>query len=253
MNYNLSKKNCIVTGASQGLGKAIANLLAAEGCNLILVSRRPKPLKSVEKIINSKFKKKIAYALPCDVTKLDSPKKIIDFCKKKFGSPDILINSAGGSRPTTWDATDAQWEEGMTLNFTALRKLTTKIIPLMKKKKWGRVINITGSVEPREVNIANAAKSAVHAWAKGLSRVVAKDGITVNCISPGRLNTEQILKRRHPNLKERKKFIQENIPAGYFGEPEDLGCLAVFLSSPIARYITGELIHVDGGMKRFAH
>ena len=116
-----------------------------------------------------------------------------------------------------------------------------------------RVINITGSVEPREVNIANAAKSAVHAWAKGLSRVVAKDGITVNSISPGRLKTEQILKRRHPNVNERKKFIKENIPVGYFGEPEDLGHLAVFLASPIARYITGELIHVDGGMKRFAH
>ena len=142
---------------------------------------------------------------------------------------------------------------GYDVKFYSFRKLTTEIIPLMQKKKWGRVINITGSVEPREVNIANAAKSAVHAWAKGLSRVVAKDGITVNSISPGRLKTEQILKRRHPNLNERKKFIKENIPVGYFGEPEDLGYLAVFLASPIARYITGELIHVDGGMKRFAH
>ena len=160
---------------------------------------------------------------------------------------------AGGSRPTTWDAPETFWEEGMALNFTALRKLTTKIIPIMKKNKWGRVINITGSVEPREVNIANAAKSAVHAWSKGLSRVVAKDGVTINCISPGRLKTEQILKKRHPNLKERKKFIKENIPVGYFGEPEDLAYIVVFLSSPLARYVTGEIVHVDGGMKKFAH
>ena len=139
------------------------------------------------------------------------------------------------------------------IEFYCFKEINYKNYTLNEKKKWGRVINITGSVEPREVNIANAAKSAVHAWAKGLSRVVAKDGITVNCISPGRLNTEQILKRRHPNIKERKKFIKENIPVGYFGEPEDLGCLAVFLVSPLARYITGELIHVDGGMKRFAH
>ena len=152
MNYKLKNKNCIVTGASQGLGKAMAILLAQEGCNLILVSRRPKPLKIVEKRINAKIKKKIAFALPYDVTKKDAPKKIIDFCKKNFGTPDILINSAGGSRPTTWDATEAQWEEGMMLNFTALRKLTTEIIPLMQKKKWGRVINITGSVEPREAS-----------------------------------------------------------------------------------------------------
>ena len=105
MNYKLKNKNCIVTGASQGLGKAMAILLAQEGCNLILVSRRSKPLKIVEKRINAKIKKKIAFALPYDVTKKDAPKKIINFCKKNFGSPDILINSAGGSRPTTWDAT----------------------------------------------------------------------------------------------------------------------------------------------------
>ena len=138
MNYKLKNKNCIITGASQGLGKAIAILLAEEGCNLILVSRRPKPLKAVEKIINTKYKKKIAYSLPYDVTKKDAPKKIISFCKKKFGIPGVLINSAGGSRPTTWNATDTQWDEGMTLNFTALRKLTTEIIPLMQKKKMGK-------------------------------------------------------------------------------------------------------------------
>jgi len=134
MNYKLQNKNCIITGASQGLGKAMAILLAQEGCNLILVSRRPKPLKSVEKVINTKFKKKLAYALPFDITKKNAPNRIINFCKKNLGIPDILINSAGGSRPTTWDANETQWEEGMTLNFTALRKLTTEIIPLMKKK-----------------------------------------------------------------------------------------------------------------------
>ena len=230
MNLLLKNKKCIVTGASQGLGRAIATLLAAEQCDLVLVARRKKPLVEVQKLISKKYNSKVFIL-----------------------SIDVLVNSAGGSRPTTWDAPESFWEEGMNLNFTALRKLTTKIIPIMKKNKWGRVINITGSVEPREVNVANAAKSAVHAWAKGLSRVVAANGITINSISPGRLNTEQILKRRHPDPKERKKFIKENIPVGYFGEPEDLACLVVFLSSPVARYITGELLHVDGGMKRFAH
>ena len=141
----------------------------------------------------------------------------------------------------------------MTLNFTALRRLTTGLVPDMQKNKYGRIINITGSVEPREVNIANAAKSAVHAWAKGLSRTVGIDGITVNSISPGRIKTEQIMKRRHPDPVEREEFAKREIPLGYFGEPEDLVCLIVFLASPIARYITGELIHVDGGIKRFAH
>ena len=252
MQLLLNNKKCIVTGASQGLGKAIAILLAAEQCDLVLIARRKKPLEEVKKLIQKKYNCKVV-TLSIDVTSNNADIKIKDFALKQLGTIDVLINSAGGSRPTTWDAPESFWEEGMSLNFTALRKLTTRIIPIMTKNKWGRVINITGSVEPREVNVANAAKSAVHAWAKGLSRVVAANGITINSISPGRLNTEQILKRRHPNIKERKKFIKENIPVGYFGDPEDLACLAVFLSSPIARYITGELIHVDGGMKRFAH
>ena len=252
MQLLLNNKKCIVTGASQGLGKAIAILLAAEQCDLVLVARRKKPLEEVKKFIQKKYNCNVV-TLSIDVTSKNADIKIKDFALKQLGTIDVLINSAGGSRPTTWDAPESFWEEGMSLNFTALRKLTTRIIPIMTKNKWGRVINITGSVEPREVNVANAAKSAVHAWAKGLSRVVAANGITINSISPGRLNTEQILKRRHPNIKERKKFIKENIPVGYFGDPEDLACLAVFLSSPIARYITGELIHVDGGMKRFAH
>jgi len=252
MQLLLHNKKCIVTGASQGLGRAIAILLAAEQCDLVLVARRKKPLEEVKKLIQKKYNCKVS-TLSIDVTYNNADIKIKNFALKQLGAIDVLINSAGGSRPTTWDAPESFWEEGMSLNFTALRKLTTRIIPIMTKNKWGRVINITGSVEPREVNVANAAKSAVHAWAKGLSRVVAANGITINSISPGRLNTEQILKRRHPNIKERKKFIKENIPVGYFGDPEDLACLAVFLSSPIARYITGELIHVDGGMKRFAH
>jgi len=112
--------------------------------------------------------------------------------------------------------------------------------------------NITGTSEPGGVNIASSAKAAVHAWAKGLSRVLAPDGITVNCLPPGRINSEQILNKVHPDPDERRAFIEANIPAGYFGEPEDMANLIAFLCSPLARYITGEVIHVDGGMRRFA-
>jgi 3-oxoacyl-[acyl-carrier protein] reductase len=125
-------------------------------------------------------------------------------------------------------------------------------IPGMRAQKYGRVINITGSSEPRGVNVANSAKAAVHAWAKGLSRVVGGDGVTINSLPPGRINSEQILTKVHPDPKEREAFAKANIPAGYFGEPEDMGNLITFLASPLARYITGEVIHVDGGMKKFA-
>ncbi|MEE9318228.1 MAG: SDR family oxidoreductase, partial [Rhodospirillales bacterium] len=150
------------------------------------------------------------------------------------------------------DAPDDAWLEGMTLNFEALRRLTLPFIPKMQEHAFGRIINITGTSEPGAVNIAASAKAAVHAWAKGLSRVLAADGITVNCLPPGRIISEQILNKVHPDPEERQAFAEANIPVGYLGEPEDMAHLIAFLASPLARYITGEVIHVDGGMRRFA-
>jgi 3-oxoacyl-[acyl-carrier protein] reductase len=169
-----------------------------------------------------------------------------------FSGLDILVNNAGGSRPVKWDVSDEEWREGMTLNFELVRALTVQFIPGMRAKRWGRIINITGANEPPGVNIASVAKAAVHNWAKGLSRELAPDGITVNCLPPGRINSEQILGRLHPTEQNRKAFIEANIPIGYFGEAEDMAYLIAFLASPLARYITGEVIHVDGGMHRFA-
>ena len=180
-----------------------------------------------------------------DVSDLDQVRRAAEGC-------DVIVNCAGGARPIPWDAPDDAWHEGMTLNFEALRRLTLKFIPKMRDQQWGRIINITGTSEPEAVNIASSAKAAVHAWAKGLSRVLAADGITVNCLPPGRIKSEQILNKVHPDPAERQAFVKANIPAGYLGEPEDMACLIAFLASPLARYITGEVIHVDGGMRRFA-
>ena len=108
----------------------------------------------------------------------------------------------------------------------------------------------TYSLEPRTVNGANAAKAAVHTWAKGLSCDVAKDGITVNCLMPGRIHSEQIDQRMHPTPESQRDFAQANIPAGYFGDPEDMAWMIAFLCSPKARYITGQRLYVDGGMHR---
>lgn len=97
-------------------------------------------------------------------------------------------------------------------------------------------------------NAANAAKAGVHAWAKGLSRAVGKDGITINSLQPGRIHSEQIDNRLHPTREDQERFAIENIPLGYFGEPEDMAYLAAYLCSPKARYITGQRIYVDGGL-----
>jgi len=117
MNLQLKKKRCVVTGASQGLGRAIATILASEECELLLVARRKKPLQDTAKLIEKKYKTKV-FILSLDVTSKNADVKIKNFALSKLGSIDILINSAGGSRPTTWDAPESFWEEGMNLNFT---------------------------------------------------------------------------------------------------------------------------------------
>jgi 3-oxoacyl-[acyl-carrier protein] reductase len=190
--------------------------------------------------------------IAADVTASDAPAQIRDAAHKSLGRVDILINAAGGSRPMPWDSPEDCWSEGMTVNFTALRRLTTTLLPGMINNRWGRVINITGTSEPRGVNVASAAKAAVHAWSKGLSRDIGKHSVTVNCLSPGRIHSEQIDERLHPDPEEQRRFAEANIPLGYFGDPEDMAYLIAFLASPLAHYITGELIYVDGGMHRFA-
>jgi 3-oxoacyl-[acyl-carrier protein] reductase len=187
-----------------------------------------------------------------DITEPDAPERIRDAVYDAFGDLDIIVNSAGGSRPIAYDAGEEAWQEGMALNFDIHRRLTTLFLPRMRERKWGRVINVTGSSEPLGLNIANVAKAAFHVWAKGVSRAVAKDGITVNSVAPGRFNTEQILEKLHADPAERQAFIEANVPIGYFGEPEDMANVIVFLASPRARYVTGEVIQVDGGMHWFA-
>jgi 3-oxoacyl-[acyl-carrier protein] reductase len=162
---------------------------------------------------------------------------------------DILVNNAGGSRRFTLDSTEAQWEEAITLNFTRQRQLTHQLLSQMIARKWGRIINITGKSEPEGINGAFAAKAAMHAWAKGLSREVGKHGITVNSIPPGRIDSEQI--RRNYTPEFRKHESEHDIPVGEYGQPEDLANLACFLASPRARYITGTVIPVDGGLRRY--
>jgi 3-oxoacyl-[acyl-carrier protein] reductase len=166
-----------------------------------------------------------------------------------LGHVDILVNNAGGSRPLPVDAPDSAWDEAIALNFTSYRKIAHALLPQMMERRWGRIINITGKSEPEGLNAAFAAKAAVHAWAKGLSREIGEHGITVNCIPPGRIMSEQIRRNYPPDYRER--FAEEEIPVGFWGEPEDLAVLAVFLASPVARYITGTVIPVDGGLRRY--
>lgn len=251
MDLKLEGKRCLVTGASRGIGRAAAVALAAEGARVAIVARRQGLLEELaaEIVAAGRTTPEVIVA---DLTAADGPAEVHRRVDAALGGLDVLVNNAGGSRPVDWDAPEDAWQEGMRLNFESARQLTTLFVPGMQAQRWGRIINVTGANEPPGVNIASIAKAALHNWAKGLSRVLAADGITVNCLPPGRINSEQILERLHPTEENRAAYIAQNIPAGYFGEPEDMACLIAFLASPLARYITGEIIHVDGGSHRFA-
>jgi 3-oxoacyl-[acyl-carrier protein] reductase len=251
MDLKLRGKTCLVTGASRGIGRGIAAVLAAEGCRVAIVARRAELLEELAKEIEAAGGARPT-VIAADLTRDGALEDVRDRVLATFGALDVLVNNAGSSRPVKWDATEDEWHEGMRLNFELVRRLTNQFIPAMRAQRWGRVINITGANEPPNVNIASVAKAALHNWAKGLSRELARDGITINCLPPGRINSEQILERLHPTPENRQAFIEANVPIGFFGEPEDMAYLVAFLASPLARYITGEVIHVDGGMHRFA-
>jgi 3-oxoacyl-[acyl-carrier protein] reductase len=248
MDLALRGKTGLVTGASSGIGRGIASALAQEGVRLAVVARR-------EPLLHTLAEEIAAAGGPApllivqDVMQPEAPARIAAAALAGLGSVDILINNAGGSRQFGKDATEEQWEEAMTLNFTRHRQLTKALLGQMQERKWGRIVNITGKSEPEKVNGAFAAKAAVHAWAKGLSREVGRDGITVNCIPPGRIMSDQI--RRNYSPEYRAWQSEHEIPVGRYGEPEELAALVCFLASPLAGYITGTVIPVDGGLRRY--
>ncbi len=250
MNFDFDGQTALVTGASQGIGRAIAKLLAGQGVKVAMAARRVSLLETVRDEIRRAGGVDPAI-VEADLYPEGASERLAAEATRALGRIDILINAAGGSRPIPFDASKEDWMEGLTLNFLRLRELTHALVPGMRERRWGRIVNLTGTSEPRMLNAAFSAKAAVHAWSKALSRDIAKDGVTINCIQPGRIRSEQISKR-YPTLEHELAFAREEIPAGRFGEPEELGHLAVFLASPLASYVTGTVIPVDGGMYRYA-
>ncbi len=248
MDLGINGKTALVTGASTGIGRGIALALAAEGVRMAIAARRRALLEEVAQEIVSKGGA-APVVIECDFMREDAPAAIANEALAGLGSVDILVNNAGGSRKFSLDTAEDQWSEALTLNFTRQRQLTHKLLDQMMKRNWGRIVNITGKSEPEGINGAFCAKAAMHSWAKGLSREVGKHGITVNSIPPGRIISEQILRNYTPEY--RKWQSEHEIPVGEYGQPEDIANLVCFLASPRGRYITGTVIPVDGGLRRY--
>ena len=248
MDLGIKGKTALVTGASSGIGRGIAIALGREGVQVAITARRRDFLQETAKEI-SNVGGMSPIIIECDLLHESAVGKIADTALKELKSVAILINNAGGSRSFDLDTTEEQWEEALTLNFTRQRQLARSLLNSMIDAKWGRIINITGKSEPDGINGAFCAKAAMHSWAKGMSREVGKHGITVNCIPPGRIISEQILRNYSPEYREWQS--ENEIPVGEYGQPEDIANLVCYLVSPLARYITGTVIPVDGGLRRY--
>lgn len=260
IGIDLAGRRAVVTGASAGIGRATAITLATAGADVLAVARRRVPLEELAALdVAGSITPVVA-----DLTDAAGTGRVVE-AATALGRLDILVNAAGGSRTVAVDSPEEAWAEAMELNFGSLRRLTHALLPLLiEAGEHGRVVCVTGSSEPATnpvfgdagrqsaLNAANSAKAAVHAWAKGLSREVGRYGVTVNSVAPGTVLTEQ-LQRIFPTPEDRERHVAEmGIPIGRFGRPEELADAILFLASPLARYVTGEILHVDGGKRRHA-
>jgi 3-oxoacyl-[acyl-carrier protein] reductase len=251
VDLGLAGRTCVVTGGSQGIGRGVAEALTREGARVAIVARSEAPLLAAADALEADGLAR-PHVVVADVTAPDGPVLIRDRVFEAFGAVDVLVNSAGGSRKLAWDAPDSAWDEGIALNFHSLRRLTNAFLPGMRSAGYGRVVNVTGTSEPLNINAAASAKAATHAWAKALSREIAPDGVTINSVAPGIIRSQQVMEKVFVDDDERAEVVRTLVPAGYMGEAYDIACLITFLASAPARYITGTVIHVDGGVRRFA-
>jgi 3-oxoacyl-[acyl-carrier protein] reductase len=242
MDFGLTDKRALVTGASQGLGRAVAAALREEGAAVAICSRDAARLATVAKDIG-------AVAVAGDLSAPEGPNDILREANARLGGIDILVVNTGGPPAGAFETiSDAAWRQAFDGLWMSAVQLIRGCLPGMRQRRFGRIMIVT-SVSADEplpnLMISNALRPGLHGLVNALSREVAADGITVNALMPGYTMTERI---RSLGLDE--KAVAAQIPAGRFGRPEEFGALAAFLASEQAGYICGQAIACDGGFLR---
>ena len=249
MDLYLKGKTAVITGASQGLGRAMARELALEGVKVLAVARNKTLLDGlIEEVTTAGGTPPIH--LIQDFVATNGPENIAACALEALGHVDILINNAGRSRPLDIIGADDEWQQALTLDFDRHRQLTQLLLPQFIQRKQGTILNITSTYELRAINASAVAKASVTVWSKQLAGQLGAYGITVNCLQPGLIDTANIRRVFTPDT--RRDFAQREIPLGDFGQPQDIANMATFLVSPRARYITGSVVTVDGGLRHYA-
>ena len=260
MDLGISGKRAFVTGASQGIGRAIAEALAAEGVKVIISSRNRD--KCAEQALNIAQKYNTeAHGISCDLSNSEDIERAVKMVQDLYGGVDILVNNTGGPPFGAISKVDVKtWRDQFESMVLSVFRLTDLILPGMRAQNWGRVIIVssTGVVEPiPELGISNTLRVSLANWAKTLSYEIAKNNITINMLMPGRIGTERLenlykmnMERTGKTIEQVKKDVASVIPIGRVGRPEEFASLAVFLASENASYITGTATPIDGGLTR---
>ncbi len=240
-------KVALVTGAGRGIGRAIARALAEEGADVVICDVDDEAVQKVAQEVEKDFGRQ---ALPArmDVSNLAEVQTVFQMVLQRFGRLDILVNNAGIIRRGSFeDHSDEDWEKVMAVNLRGTYYCSREAARIMKKQGWGRIINIS-SVAGKVGDITSApsygpSKAAVNALTKSFARALAPYGITVNAVAPHAIETEMSAQWS----EEQRKAIIAQIPLGRLGKPEEVAAAAVFLASPQAGFITGEILDVNGG------
>lgn len=241
--FDLTGKGALVTGASGGIGGAIARALHAQGATVALSGTRTGPLEALAADLGDR-----AHVVPCNLSDSEAIEALPKSAATAVGQVDILVNNAGITRDQLFmRMSDADWASVLEVNLTSVMRLSRGVLRGMMKARWGRIINVSSVVgvtgNPGQANYA-ASKAAVIGMSKSLAAEVASRGITVNCVAPGFIATTMTAALN----EEQKTRISTSIPMGRMGTAEEIAAAAVYLASPEAAYVTGQTLHVNGGM-----
>jgi len=257
MELGLKDKVALVAASSQGLGRAVAEELAAEGASLVLCARNAAMLAETTAAIADRTGVHVL-GVPADVRDVNQIKHLVASGNERFGRIDILVTNAGGPPAGRFDQlTQEQWEQATQLTLYSAVHLAREVLPGMRARRWGRILNITSIAVKQPIDgllLSNSLRAALTGFARTLANEVATDGITVNNILPGYTRTERL--QELARMMADKQGISESefsaqweqeIPMRRLGEPRELAALAAFLASERASYITGTSIQCDGG------
>ncbi|MCC5991496.1 MAG: 3-oxoacyl-[acyl-carrier-protein] reductase [Rhodobacteraceae bacterium] len=241
--FDLTGKTALVTGASGGIGAAIAAALHQAGASVALSGTREAPLRELAAKLGER-----AHVLPCNLSDPEAVEALPKRAAEAMGGVDILVNNAGITQDNLlMRMSDEQWQSVLDINLTAAMRLMRGSLRGMMKARWGRIVNISSVVgatgNPGQSNYV-ASKAGLVGMSKALAQEVASRGITVNCVAPGFIATAMT----DALNQDQKATINARIPAGRMGTPEDIAAAVLYLSSPQAGYVTGAVLHVNGGM-----